>query len=251
MYVGIPVLEIQRELAIVSLYTSFLLLGRDSYLAQHSTAHPAFHLALENFTLDNIGDSLDRFESTRSALEQHVILPPLSIVSFFFLIINRWQLLPYLPTLATARSPAAFSRWASSSAITLRKTILAAAALSMRFRWLAEVRGADWRYGDLSAGTLNLGTQPPRGTQLASLYGISHLRSDATIEEIIEGVAHSGFSNTLSPVAPSLTLDDPITAKLRARIVLNRSSLRAVRHHHAAPFVDRSLTACRHHSMRH
>ena len=41
-------------------------------------------------------------------------------------------------------------------------------------------------------------------------------------------------------------LDSPHTAKLRARIALNRSSLRAVRHHHAAPFADPSITVCRH-----
>ena len=256
VYTGVPIVEVQRDRMLASLFASSLMLARHADMAGASLRHPAYWLAKQCCTRAAITAAIAKHTAAHKSADRLLAMHPLSLASQFAVIAKRWSLMSALPEDSEALADAASAQqWATTTP--LRAHIKTAAAVAMRERWLQEVRGCRWshRFPSTVAArptSSDAASARPRGVHLPPLLGVDPALLALDRDMPLFAADSHALLDGHSPM-PSLAMDDARIAKLRARVALNRASFHAVRHqldkraHSADPRVAAAVPlACRH-----
>jgi len=238
VYTGVPVIQLQRDKAILQLVASTLRLSSDEFVSSSPHSFPVFQLIWDHCTLDAVNSLRSSYLSSRSSSNRRRLIPApaQSFLSQFFIIVHRWAAASLLPPSSLLRPNPPLKWDLASFKRHLNNRIF---QLSLE-RLLLESRGhtVEDKVG-INLGRPLLDSSYIRGAQLPPLLSIP--TSITNLEELDTLSRQVDFKGP----APVLIHDSRLHSKLRSRLVLNRSALNAVRNaRDPNPLINRHCQQC-------
>jgi hypothetical protein len=230
---GVPQTEVLREHALLSLVSSILSLSnRPEVTALNARDHPVFAHVWNQCTSANA--YAEAVRGMNSDLYQEIEIECPLFVFASLVSTPRWNAHSLLPV----SSRACWPNWNPSA---LHAHLRSSFIRIQRMRMIYESSGGRFQHDGF--WTNELGTDHPsgaRGTLFASLltgFDANQLQSIPAADFDLSAIADSLASAELQPItaessslfSPSLALDTVEHAKLRTRLILNRSSLNGQR----------------------